>query len=58
MVGFHGFPTLIMPTAFSARRAAKMSVISFLIVQNSKIILNLCRPRIADYAKDGGPGAV
>ena len=41
-IPFHGFPTLMVPTAVSARRISKVSVISSLIVQNSKIILNLC----------------
>ena len=39
---FHGFPTLMVPIVFSARRVSKTLVISSLIVQNSKITLNLC----------------
>ena len=42
MVEFHGFPTLMVPIVFYARRVSKMSVISSLIVQNSKIINTKC----------------
>ena len=40
MVEFHGFPTLMVPIVFPARRVSKILVISSLIAQNSKIILN------------------
>ena len=44
MIGYHGFPALMVPIVFTARRVWKMSVIFSLIVQNSEIMLNLRGP--------------